>query len=134
MIGSAHRFHGYNSLRPVYQHGHTARGPLLIVRYRRNDRPGGYRAAVVVSRKVHKSAVARNRIRRRIYAALQRHEANFTAPHDLILTVLSEELATMPAAELETVLQRQLEKAGIIQHGKTTSAHGIVEKVQKESD
>jgi ribonuclease P protein component len=67
MISRTNRFHGYNSLRNVYRHGNTARGPLFAVKSLQNPRRKSYRLAVVVSRKVNKSAVARNRIRRRLY-------------------------------------------------------------------
>ncbi|MGH7193775.1 MAG: ribonuclease P protein component, partial [Candidatus Saccharimonadales bacterium] len=71
MLGRTHRFHGRKSLNGVYRHGRTARTAAMSLRYSRraSDRP--YRVAVVVSRKVSKSAVTRNRIRRRIYAAVR---------------------------------------------------------------
>jgi ribonuclease P protein component len=50
----------------------------------------------VVSRKVHKSAVARNRMRRRLYAALQEFEPQINAPYDIVLTVFQETLLEEP--------------------------------------
>jgi ribonuclease P protein component len=67
MISRSHRFHGYNSLRHVYRHGRMARGSQFAVKAALNPRRQTYRVAVVVSRKVNKSAVARNRMRRRLY-------------------------------------------------------------------
>jgi ribonuclease P protein component len=67
MISRTNRFHGYSSLRNVYRHGSTARGPLFAVKAIANPKRRSYRLAVVVSRKVNKSAVARNRMRRRLY-------------------------------------------------------------------
>ncbi len=67
MIAKAHRFHGYGSLNFVYKNGKTERGPLFAVKSILNPKRSEYRMAVVVSRKVNKSAVARNRIRRRLY-------------------------------------------------------------------
>jgi ribonuclease P protein component len=66
MIGRANRFHGYNSLRYVYKHGKTVRGPHMSLRFCPDAKRQDYRLAVVVSKKISKSAVARNRIRRRI--------------------------------------------------------------------
>jgi ribonuclease P protein component len=60
MISRAHRFHGYNSLNFVYRNGQTVRGPLFAIKYTINPKRKSYRAAVVVSKKVNKSAVARN--------------------------------------------------------------------------
>ena len=130
MIGSIHRFHGHNGLRYVYQHGQTVRSPQLMLRYIRNDRQPGYRAAVVVSRKVHKSAVQRNRIRRRIYATLQAHEMQLSIPYDLVFTVFHEQLAAMPATELQKLINAQLKKAGVL--GESTAPHAIVKKEAKE--
>jgi ribonuclease P protein component len=118
MIAREHRFHGYNSLRYVYQHGRTVRGPLMALKLVMNPRRQGYRLAVVVSKKVHKSAVTRNRIRRRLYEAVRQHEAEITKPYDLVLTVFHEQVATMPADELQRMTRAQLRQAGVIEKTK----------------
>lgn len=114
MIASKHRFHGHGSLRYVYQRGQTVRGPMLSLKFVPNARRTAYRLAVVVSKKVNKSAVTRNRIRRRLYEAVRRHEARIQAPYDMVLTVFSEQLASLPAEELEQLVIDQLKKANII--------------------
>jgi ribonuclease P protein component len=110
MLGRTYRFHGYNSLRGVYRRGRTVRGPLMSLRFAEGGREKPYRAAVVVSRKVSKSAVVRNRIRRRVYGVLQ-EEALVRPGTDLIFTVFSDRLADMPADELEKTVRELLEKA-----------------------
>ncbi len=115
MIGRQHRFHGYNSLRHVYRGGQMARGPLFAVKALANPRRDSYRAAVVVSRKVSKSAVVRNRMRRRLYATLQELAGRFGQPHDIVITVFSDMVSEMPAAELAGQLKKQLKELGIIQ-------------------
>lgn len=122
MIIRAHRFHGYNALRNVYSRGQTSRGQLVAIKYLANPRRGSYRAAVVVSRKVHKSAVVRNRIRRRIYEIIRNHETRMPVAHDIVVTAFSEQLATLPAGELVSQLQTALERAGIV--ATNTSANG----------
>ena len=71
---------------------------------------GTYRAAVVVSKKVHKSAVVRNRIRRRLYEitrnALKGHEK---AP-DLIYIVQNPVLATQSTADVQAEVLDLLKK------------------------
>lgn len=114
MIGRKNRFHGYNSLRHVYRGGRMARGPLLAVKAMENSRRREYRAAVVVSRKVSKSAVIRNRMRRRVYAALQDQAGSFSGPYDIVITIFSEGVADAPAAELAGQLKKQLKELGII--------------------
>lgn len=113
MIDNTHRFQGYGSLRFVYQKGQTIRGPFCSLKFISNRRRKTYRAAVVVSRKVHKSAVVRNRIRRRIYEIIRVHEQHIQAPFDLVFIVYNDQLATMPSEELQTTIIEKLAKAGV---------------------
>ena len=114
MIGRSHRFHGYGSLRYTYQHGQTVRGPLCSLRYVQNDRRKTYRLSVVVSKKVSKSAVVRNRIRRRLYEAMRQHEGDIQKPYDMVVTVFSEQVAELPADEVTRLVRAQLKQAKII--------------------
>lgn len=114
MLSRSHRFHGLGSLRGVYRHGQTARGPLFAVRYRLNSRRSAYRAAVVVSRKVHKSAVARNRMRRRIYALVSEMEELINEPYDIVITVYHADVLETPPARLRGQLKKQFKEAGIL--------------------
>lgn len=114
MINRTHRFHGHNSLRYVYQNGQTVRGPLTALKYIENDRRTKYRLAVVVSKKVSKSAVKRNRIRRRLYEAVRSYSDQITKPYDMVITVFHEQLATMPGEELQRLAHVQLRQAGVL--------------------
>lgn len=113
MIKRRHRFHGHNSLRYVYQHGQTIRGPLTALKFVKNNRRSQYRLAVVVSKKVSKSAVKRNRIRRRLYEAVRDHENQLVEPYDLLITVFHDQLATLPSDELRRLVAAQLRQAGL---------------------
>src|SRR4051812_15650699 len=114
MISKTHRFHGYNSLRSVYRHGDTARGPLFAVRALPNPKRKSYRLAVVVSRKVSKSAVARNRMRRRLYELARELEGQISGPHDIVITVFLDNLAEAAPKELSAQLKKQFRQSGII--------------------
>jgi ribonuclease P protein component len=114
MIGRPNRFHGYGSLRYTYQHGQTVRGPLCSIRFVQNDRRKTYRLSVVVSKKVSKSAVKRNRIRRRLYEAVRQHHDEITKPYDIVMTVFAEQVAELPASEVATMVKAQLKQAKII--------------------
>lgn len=109
MLARPHRFHGLSSVRRVYKNSQGVRGADLSLRFA--PRPAGrpYRVAVVVSRKVSKSAVTRNRIRRRIYEIV-RQSSNVPAGHDLIFTVFHERLADMPSTELQKNVEKLLKK------------------------
>jgi ribonuclease P protein component len=111
MIGRTHRFHGYGSLRGVYQRGKTARSPQMNLRYGSRDPKKPYRVAVVVSRKVSKSAVTRNRIRRRIYEIVRQEDGGIKPGTDLVFTVFDEKTADTEASKLKEVVSGLLQKA-----------------------
>lgn len=98
----------------MYQHGKTIRGHLVSLKYLANPRRDSYRLAVVVSKKVSKSALVRNRIRRRLYEAVRMRETEIEMPYDMVLTVFSEQLKDMPAEELTQLIDGHLDHAGII--------------------
>jgi ribonuclease P protein component len=114
MLTHIHRFHGHGSLRYVYKNGHTVRGRLVSVRYTINARRRHSRVSVVVSKKVLKSAVGRNRIRRRLYEIIRTHLPNIHRPYDIVLLVGSHEVATVPHQQLEECIRHQLQEAGIL--------------------
>lgn len=114
MIGRAHRFHGHNSLSYVYAHGKTTRGPLFSIKSVLNERRKTYRVAVVVSRKIDKSAVARNRIRRRIYEIVRLVGGDIINPYDVVFTVFHGSLLDTPAEELARQVKNQLAQAGVL--------------------
>ena len=112
MISKEHRFHGYNKLQAVYRKGRTARSSFLALKSYENPKRSSYRLAVVVSRKVNKSAVVRNRIRRRLFECFRKYEHLF-GTCDMVVTVFSDQAATCSAAELEQAVKKLLEQAGI---------------------
>jgi ribonuclease P protein component len=134
VIARKHRFHGYSSLRYAYRQGVTVRGQYSTLKYARNNRRTSYRVAVVVSKKVSKSAVMRNRIRRRIYEAVRENIVP-NEPYDLIFTVFSDIMATMPAPDLQAGVASKLRGARIATIGDgnpdRTPGHDIV-KTNKE--
>ena len=134
MIEKIHRFQGRGSLRFVYQRGQTVRGQFSSLKYIVNKRRTTYRLAVVVSRKVSKSAVVRNRIRRRIYEAVRQLPIADKPPYDLVITVYSENLAEIEWPELEQAVVSQLQKACILpaEHQALTPGHGIVDTKERE--
>ena len=114
MISKEHRFAGQAGLRYVYRHGQTVRGPLFSTKSVLNSRRASYRAAVVISRKVHKSAVVRNKIRRRLYEAIRLLEDDIAGPYDIVLNVFIDSIADEPAESLKRQLQKQLTQAGVL--------------------
>lgn len=60
--------------------------------------------AVVVSKKVAKTAVFRNRVRRRVYEALRVNMEYIPEKRDYIFVVYDKEVGEMPASELAKLL------------------------------
>ena len=124
MLGRLHRFHGRTTLAAVYRRSETVRGQQLSLKYARHS-DGPYRVAVVVSRKVSKSAVVRNRIRRRVYEIVRQKGDQIPAGTELLFTAFSDQLAEIEPAKLQAMVTGLLEKA--VNLGPTTAAnHGIV--------
>jgi ribonuclease P protein component len=132
VITQTHRFHGRGSLRFVYQRGATVRTHEFSLRYVRNPRAAQYRVAVVVSRKVSKSAVVRNRIRRRLYEVVRVTAEQITEPFDLVFIVYDVGTAQAPHAALQASVVRALHKAGAIP-AQNRSGHAIVVPKVKET-
>ncbi len=74
---------------------------------------GFTRVAVVVSKKVNKSAVGRNRIRRRVYEAVRRNFEDMPEKHDFVFVVYAPDVLMMPYKELERVLGDLIEQAKV---------------------
>lgn len=123
MLARTYRFHGHGSLRYVYSHGQAVRSFFGVLKYVDNPKRTSWRAAVVVSKKVHKSAVVRNRIRRRIYEILRTTISDDTSGVDMVYVVYAASVAEMPATELRQVIRTQLQKSDI-----KLTTHAIVDK------
>lgn len=115
MIAQKNRFHGRGSIAVIYKKGKTARTEGLTLRYLTSTR-NDFRIAVVVSKKVSKSAVVRNRIRRRLYEVIRENtkQAADSQPADMVLSVFDERFATMTAPELNGQVNRLLHRAGLL--------------------
>jgi ribonuclease P protein component len=111
MISTLFRFHGHNSLRYVYSKGKAVRSQLFTVKYVPNTHRKHPRFSVVVSKKVIKSAVGRNRIRRRLYEYVRLNMDRLASVHDVVIICTSAELRTLPYAQISEQLDQLFEKA-----------------------
>lgn len=118
MIPRFNRFFGHSSIGRVYRGGQTSKGPLFSLRYKHDPQVKNYRLAVVVSKKVAKSAVVRNRIRRRLYEAVRTIEPQPSRDTELIITVFSARVADMPYKQLQDQLHQQLQRANLLTDNK----------------
>ena len=111
MIAGKYRFHGHGSLRYVYANGKAQRSHYVTLKHVSNERRKNSRFSVVISKKVLKSAVGRNRVRRRLYEYLRTHMDNLDGTYDIVLICTSSELRTMPYSQLDEQLTQLFEKA-----------------------
>ncbi len=114
MLKQKNRFHGHGSLRYVYKNGDIIRSRVLSTKYTKNKFRKESRFSVVISKKVMKSAVGRNRMRRRIYEVIRLSLPEITEPHDVAILVFSSEVITMPYEELSNIIYSQFREAGIL--------------------
>lgn len=113
MISSLFRFHGHNSLRYVYSNGNAVRSQLFTIKYVSNAHRSRPRFSVVVSKKVIKSAVGRNRIRRRLYEYLRVNTENLNGVYDIVIICTSADLRTLPYAYISEQLDTLFDKASL---------------------
>jgi ribonuclease P protein component len=113
MIAADYRFHGHGSLNYLFRNGTTARNSRILVRSVANRRRKTSRISVIVSKKVSKSAVVRNRIRRRVYEVIREHWGNITPQTDFAVTILSADIAVLGNQEVVQSVIGALQQAGV---------------------
>lgn len=100
MLAQRYRFHGHGSLRFLYKNGQAERSRTITLKHIVNPRRKDTRVAVVISKKVLKSAVLRNRVRRRVYEIVRQEIPKLDRSYDLVFLIFSGEVLTMPQDEL----------------------------------
>ena len=113
MISRKYRFHSRGGVRYTYQHGKTIRDSRISLVFASNARKK-QRYAVVVSKKVLKSAVGRNRIRRRVYEAIRAEMPKIQVPVDCIFIIYTKEIANIEFKVLRSLIHNLLIEAEII--------------------
>lgn len=113
MLAFANRFHGHGSLRFVYKNGQAIRSRLITIKYTHNLHRKHSRFAVVISKKVHKSAVGRNRMRRRVYEIVRHELPNIPQAHDVAIMIFSSEVINLPSDELAETIRQLFEQADL---------------------
>lgn len=119
MLSFRHRFHGHGSLRFVYSKGNVSRSKYFICKTTVNHRRVEPRIAVVISKKIMKSAVKRNRIRRRLYEAIRAELPDLKGHSDIVFIVISPEIYTAESNELVKTLRSVLTHADLYKTAKS---------------
>lgn len=112
MLAKKYRFHSRGGVKYTYQKGRTLRGPNISLIYAKNTR-NHQRFTVVVSKKVEKTAVGRNRLRRRVYEAIRLNLPNFPDKKDCIFVVYNKEIADLEFTELTQLIATLLNRTRV---------------------
>lgn len=113
MLARLFRFHGHNTVPKVYRQGKVVRSQHLALKFVHAD-DAATKVAVVVSKKVHKSAVVRNRIRRRLYARIAPLIPRLKTPVHVVVTLFDDKPATLPSRDVDEIILQLFKKAGLI--------------------
>lgn len=115
MLSRYNRFHGHGSLRYVYKNADAFRSRLMTLKVIANPHRKTSRCSIVVSKKVHKSAVGRNRIRRRLYEIVRAELPLIDKAYDIVLIVISGEALMASHEELQMTVHELFDQARIKQ-------------------
>ena len=113
MLAGRFRFHGHGSLKFLHKNAATSRSRYFTVKAIANPRRQHSRFAVIVSKKVHKSAVGRNRIRRRTYEMLRQIQPHLPETTDIAVIVSTGEVINAPYEDIWDTLQAQLKELNV---------------------
>lgn len=117
MLSKKYRFHSRGGVKYLYQHGKTVRRAQMSLVFMPNEK-GFTRVAVVVSKKVAKSAVERNRIRRRVFEALRINFDLLPPKTDYAFVIYTRAVKNMKFSELEKLLGELVEESKMCYNGK----------------
>jgi ribonuclease P protein component len=110
MLAKKYRFHSRGGVRYTYQKGKTIRTPKMSLVFNANSR-GNQRFAVVISKKVIKSAVGRNRVRRRVYESIRSLLPEYTENNDCIFVIYSKDIKEIEFTKLQEIIKNLLEQS-----------------------
>lgn len=113
MLSQSYRFHSRGGVKYTYLHGESIRGSGISLVVNNNDRRKKNRFSVIVSKKVLKSAVGRNRIRRRVYEVIREEILNIRAPLDVLVVIYNKDIKDIKYSELKDELISLFKQAKI---------------------
>ncbi len=113
MITKVHRLLRIHKFEEIFREGKRAMTPFFVVYIRENGLSIS-RFSIVVSLKISKKAVERNRIKRRIRAFLHTTIPTIKKGSDVIIRVNSSVVALLPYRDVERELIQVLKKAQLI--------------------
>jgi ribonuclease P protein component len=112
MLAYKNRFHNRGRIKYVHAHGNNIGGQKIgLVVLETPHHKTDSRFAIIVSKKILKSAVGRNRIRRRLYEVIHLQLPQITTKADVLVRVYSKDVIDTPHQELATEVAKLFKKA-----------------------
>ena len=109
MLAYKNRFHGHGSLRYVMKNGQINRGRFFVIKHTVNRKRLHPRVSIIVSKKISKRAVERNRIRRRLYEQFRSFLPDIPEHTDIACIVTSKEVLKVEHQILTAVLSKDIQ-------------------------
>jgi ribonuclease P protein component len=113
MIPFSNRFHGHSSLNYVYRNGQAIHSHWLTIKVISNSHRKDSRIAVVISKKVLKGAVKRNRVRRQVYEYVSKILPELKSVYDIAIIAVSGELFTASHNAINEQLEQLFDQMDI---------------------
>ncbi len=115
MIGFKYRFHGHGSLAFLFRKGWVIRDNLLTIKYLPNKYRKTSRFSVIISKKITKKAVLRNRIRRRLYEIIRTEIIPQTNEvYDIAIIINSVNINDLSYLEIKSKVISLFQKANLL--------------------
>jgi ribonuclease P protein component len=112
MLARAQRLRTSSDINRVYARGKYGSAQNLHIKLLKTGLPTS-RVTIVVSKKVAKRAVIRNRIRRRVSALFEEVWQTLTGTYDIVV-VIREDVSELPKADLLKQIRSSLVKVGAV--------------------
>jgi ribonuclease P protein component len=112
MLARPYRLATARDISRVFKRGAYGSSALVLIKAAPNSRPLN-RVAIVVSKKVSKKAVVRNRNRRRASGVVEQLWATLKTGYDIVITI-RQDMSEVDTTEVERHIVQTLQKAGII--------------------
>jgi ribonuclease P protein component len=110
VLNRNYRIQSEQNVTRVYRRGQGSRAGQFGLKYAPNQLDRS-RLAVVVSKKISKSAPVRNRIRRRLYERFRDHWDKIIPGYDMVLNVYAADTVDLPVADLDRLVAELLTRA-----------------------
>jgi ribonuclease P protein component, eubacterial len=113
MLSQKYRFHSRGGIRYVYNNGRSIRGSRMALTYIKGTNRKHSRFSVIISKKVLKSAVGRNRIRRRVYESIRLNLERLSSPNDVLVTIYDSSFRDSPYNDVTSCINKLLKEASL---------------------